>query len=776
MKKYSLLLSLTVFLFGASLEVKATHVAGAEISYRYIGDSTGIPRQYQVILLLYRDMTPGTAGLGATVAIDVRSSCFANSTFTATRVPGSLPDGGQPTPGYDDCVLPSAPGYVAVSMHKYRGTTILPQNCASIIFSYDICCRSGCIDNLAACAPLNCGGNCPDGTYVEAFLNNINGQNTSPQFLTAAAKAFCTNSYFVWTHPTFEPNNDSVVYSFTTPMEGPPPGFNLPFAGGYSVNQPITTAPGSGGIQVNSLSGTFSFTTSTNQEICVAAIIVKEYRFNQALQTWEYIGSSMRDMQLTIAGNCNPAVQNGPRIDISLPGFGVDTISGDYKGDLAGVKIINDSIVDPNSSNGFSYIVPTLAYNCGDSIITLRFDVDIQCTSVSPDGTDFRVIGPDSIARPVVGVKENCGIDFTTDFVELKLYKPLTLNGEYIVYIKQGNDGNTLTNECGFQLEEFYTMMVKVDNCFEPTYAVRNVTVDTNWTTRVQYEVDTLSYPKHLTTGVNFFRSDDNGATWNKVGTKFGMNSVRDPQWTDFSVGPGDVEARNYRYAIQPIVNQEVYNPSANITSIRIDTVFNGNAAVKQLAWNRYNGWLNVNYEVMVSSTPEDANSWVAVSGQGINPTIDTSFSFTLPTDSGCYALRVSGIRLGNPTYVSHSNWEQFCVFEEDSVIIPPIIDEPDSIIVANVFTPNGDLINDQFSVQNIEDYDEASLSIFNRWGNQIYASTDYINEVWDGTDQNSGGVVADGVYFYVLSIKHYGTQYSEQFQGSVTVFSGGAK
>lgn len=236
MRKYATLLFSLLLLIGFINPLEATHVAGAEISYRYIGDSTGIPRQYQVILLLYRDMTPGTAGLFNTVQIDVRSTCFANSVTTATRVPGTLPDGGLPTPGYDDCVLPNASGYVAVSMHKYKAVLTLPQNCASIIFSYDICCRSGCIDNLSACAPLNCGGNCPDGTYVEAFLNNMNGQNTSPQFLTAAAKAFCTNSYFVWTHPTFEPNNDSIDYAFTNPMEGPPPGALLPFAAGYSVS------------------------------------------------------------------------------------------------------------------------------------------------------------------------------------------------------------------------------------------------------------------------------------------------------------------------------------------------------------------------------------------------------------------------------------------------------------------------------------------------------------------------------------------------------------
>ncbi len=771
MKSIKRIMAVLVLVLGSQFSMEASHVAGAEIQYKYIGDSTGIPRQYRVILKVYRDITG--IGLGPTATVNITSSCFGNLTLAMTRInpAGSTPhsDGGILTPDLDECVSSSTPGFVTITQHNYFGNVTLPSNCSDIRFYWQTCCRNPAITNLTAPAG--------DGTYVEAFLNNTNGQNTSPQFITPAAKAFCTNKYFVWSQASIEPNGDSVFYELANAQEflgGT--GVNLVYSAGYSAATPVTTAPGTGGIQVDTKTGTYAFTTGPNQEVCAIVVRAREYRFNNVIGAWEFVGSSVRDMQVVIAGQCKTSVQDGPKIDVSAPGFGSDTISGSWLGNLAGVKISNDSIVDPSSPTGYSYIVPTIAYNCGDSSITMNFDVEIQCTSIAIDGSDFRVIGPDSIARPVIGFDANCGNSFQTDQVRLKLYKPLTVNGVYTVYVKLGNDGNTLLNKCGFPLQEFYTMLVIVDNCWLPNYAVRNVTVDTNWTTRVQYEVDTLSYPKQLTTGVNFFRSDDNGSTWNRVGTKLGMNSVRDPQWTDFSVGPGDVEARNYRYAIQPIVNQEVYNPSANITSIRIDTVFNGNAAVKQLAWNRYNGWLNVNYEVMVSATPEDVNSWVAVSGQGINPTIDTSFSFTLPTDSGCYALRVSGIRLGNPTYVSHSNWEQFCVFEEDSVIIPPVIDEPDSIIVANVFTPNGDLINDLFSVQNIEDYDEASLSVFNRWGNQVYTSTNYINDVWDGTDQNSGGVVADGVYFYVLSIKYYGTQYSEQFQGSVTVFSGGAK
>jgi len=65
-------------------------------------------------------------------------------------------------------------------------------------------------------------------------------------------------------------------------------------------------------------------------------------------------------------------------------------------------------------------------------------------------------------------------------------------------------------------------------------------------------------------------------------------------------------------------------------------------------------------------------------------------------------------------------------------------------IEIPNVFTPNGDGINDFFVIKNIEQYPKSSLIIFNRWGNKVYESSDYKND-WDGAN------CSDGVYYYIL-------------------------
>ncbi len=771
MRKITLLVVLASCLLMA-LPSQASHVAGAEIQYKYIGDSTGIPRHYLVILKLYRDISG--IGIGPNENVTVTSSCWGNLNINMVRTnpPGVPvhPDGGILTPDLDECVSSNAPGFVTITQHIFRGTVTLPSNCPDIRFRWDLCCRNGAITNLVAPAGQS--------TYIEAFLNNMNGQNTSPQFVTPAAKAFCTNNYFVWSQASIEPNGDSVFYELAPAQTvGGGGGVNINYAAGYNAQQPLTTAFGTGGIQTDTKTGTFAFTTGAIQEVCVLVVLVKEFRFNVALATWEFVGSSVRDMQVVIAGQCKSSVQNGPKIDISAAGFGRDTIDSGWRGTLAGVKIANDSIVDPNSPNGYSYIVPTIGYNCADSTISLTFDVDLQCTSISPDGSEFRVIGPDSIPRPVIGVEANCGFTFQTRFIRLKLYRPLTVNGYYTLYIKEGNDGNTLMNKCGFPLQEFYTMLIKVDNCWIPSYDIKNVTVDTNFTIRVQYDLDTNSFPPALFDGVQIWRSEDNGATYQAFGSNMGLNALRDMQWTDFSVGPGEVESSRYRYKIAPIVNSETYNPGRDITSILLDTISTGDPEKMHLVWNRYNGWLNVNYRVMMSMDVKDSASWSLVTGMGVNPTIDSHFVYTMPADTGCYGLRVEAIRPNNTQYVSVSNWEQFCIVKDpDPEPEPePEPEDPQPLEIPNVFTPNGDGANDLFVIKDIDTYTDAKLQVFNRWGGLVFESANYIySSPWDGKDQNTGSALLDGTYFYVLTVKHTPTNKVETFTGTVNIFGGG--
>jgi gliding motility-associated-like protein len=78
-----------------------------------------------------------------------------------------------------------------------------------------------------------------------------------------------------------------------------------------------------------------------------------------------------------------------------------------------------------------------------------------------------------------------------------------------------------------------------------------------------------------------------------------------------------------------------------------------------------------------------------------------------------------------------------------------------------NVFSPNGDGFNDTFRPFPYRFIEKIDLRIFNRWGQEVFATEDpAIN--WDGKSKGNGMQLTDGVYFYV------GTVYEKKLMGLI--------
>lgn len=68
-----------------------------------------------------------------------------------------------------------------------------------------------------------------------------------------------------------------------------------------------------------------------------------------------------------------------------------------------------------------------------------------------------------------------------------------------------------------------------------------------------------------------------------------------------------------------------------------------------------------------------------------------------------------------------------------------------------NVFTPNGDGMNDLFRPISMAGMASLSLTIHDRWGSLVFHSTD-LNWSWDGRSP-SGKPLAEGVYFWTMEL-----------------------
>jgi gliding motility-associated-like protein len=83
-----------------------------------------------------------------------------------------------------------------------------------------------------------------------------------------------------------------------------------------------------------------------------------------------------------------------------------------------------------------------------------------------------------------------------------------------------------------------------------------------------------------------------------------------------------------------------------------------------------------------------------------------------------------------------------------DTLAATVTVSDTPGLFVPNVFSPNGDRINDRFIPGTPPQDGTALLRIFNRWGQELFTTNDLANG-WDGTA--NGEAVPEGVYVYLL-------------------------
>ncbi len=120
---------------------------------------------------------------------------------------------------------------------------------------------------------------------------------------------------------------------------------------------------------------------------------------------------------------------------------------------------------------------------------------------------------------------------------------------------------------------------------------------------------------------------------------------------------------------------------------------------------------------------PEDGLSDVNTANPIATPNFSRTYYVTATNSLGC------------------SKRDSVIVFVEKKVIAG---------LMPNVFTPNNDEYNDCFNVSALTQFKTLELTVFNRWGQIVYHTTDP-KACWNGTS-SSGQALPSGVYFYNLN------------------------
>lgn len=711
-----------VFATIASFQAEASHILGGDIQYKYVGDSTGVSGQYRVKLVIYRESTG--IGLGNTQTVTINApSCNLSTSVTCTRI---VPEFSAGQLGAYDCISNTNSVFTPM-VNIYIGYVVLTQTCNDYKMYWQSCCRPGGITGITNSAGV--------GFYYEAELNNTLGNNSSPVFVSIPLSYICTGSFINYLQNAYEFDGDSINYELIPAREfnwgvG---GASVPYAAGYTATAPITTSP-TAPFTLDAQSGNISF-IATQAETSVIAIRVNEYRYDSTYFYWEKVGSSNREIQVSVASNCNPIVNDGVKLDPNAPGVTMDAQGRQVR-----------------------------QYNCLDSTVMLHFTLAVECISIAPDASDFRLTAPNGQPIPIEELVPFCDVNGETDSLLVKLFKPLAMNGDYFLYSKVGNDGNTLLNKCGKDMDEFDTIILQVSDCVDWEMEITNVTIDEDQSPHVYWEVDSTAFANYsfLFNTFDLYRSDDGGASYNHV---FNSNDPNLRDFYDWNVSGAMVDAQSFRYFLEATVNGQKQPQSTRGNSIWLRGDISDPSNMS-LQWSDYRTWNNAQYQMMfgrnLSGIPSDY-TWTEYGAL----TTDTLGNMSQPNlGPGQFAIKIRSVNQNSIADTAYSNWIEF---GQPVPPIPPV----DTLRIPNVISPNGDGRNDAFIIDGIMTYnDERKVTIRNRNGKIVYQTEMYDNsDPFTGRDSR-GNVLADGVYFYVIEVWDNNNAYGVKEAGNLTILS----
>lgn len=285
MKHYNYIL-ITLCILGLlmfSQQTQATHLYSAEITYRCLGNN-----QFIIEAETFQDCgaVPPTTSLTINMA---STSCGINQNIGLPQI--SLTD---ITPFCPSGQSPCATGGYGSYRIVYADTVSLSA-CSDWIFSYTNCCKNPNILNLV---------NSNSTTYIYTSLDNSNQCNNAAKVTgTGYLYAFQgqTQSYYC---NAFDLDGDSLVFSLSNPLSAN--GVSLPYALGYSVNNPLSmNSPTS----FNSQTGKLTFTPNIQGSFFVG-IQVEEYR-NGVL-----IATANKDIHVVVLPNL-PIPNNNPDFEVN---------------------------------------------------------------------------------------------------------------------------------------------------------------------------------------------------------------------------------------------------------------------------------------------------------------------------------------------------------------------------------------------------------------------------------------------------------------------------
>jgi gliding motility-associated-like protein len=725
------LFSLLLLLF-VVVQVNAKHIIGGELTYDFVTEVSPGVNRYKFTLTIYRDCNSNGADFDDDASIGIYrgnlSAAALEAQFSAqhdmiVRIPVDTPD----------CVT-SIPS-ICVQRTNYVFTRDLPVINASYIVVYQRCCRNETIRNLVN--PGDVGAT----YYAEITPLAQQLKNSSPRFKFFPRTIICNQIPLIEDQSATDPDGHQLVYSLCSPLDGGGTILQGPAATSCEGSQPIPacgppydqvpfvvpdftpSAPmgGSPVIQINSTTGLVTGTPNQLGQF-VVGICVQEF-FNGQL-----VGTTRREFQFNLA-DCKPSlVANvtadttlGPQIYLinscgpltvfvknkSTEISNIDSVR--WNVDMGGPQPVTSTDFDltvtfPDTGRYTAQLILNPGAFCADTALVyinvfpdLVADFDYAydtCIAGNVTFTDRSVSGPG-----IVDWNWRFGgpTEISDDQDPSFYYQTPGLKDVQLFIRDTNGCRENITKPILYQPAPAYVIINPDDffGCQPATITFTNLStpIDSTYFIVWDYgdgERDTgIISPTHLYTKTGFFTVSV---------------FIRSPIGCEVA----DTFINLIRVAPSPMANFSC-SPDMNLSQSN-NTVTFTDLSVGANRW----GWKFGAVETSIVQNP-------------VHTFRDTGIQQVI-----LVATHPEGCR------DSISKWLD---------IVPEV-----NWTMPNAFTPNGDSFNEEYYGNGFIAYaKEFRLTIWNRWGELIYETKDP-RAGWNGTINNVGAPVPDGVYVYLVN------------------------
>ena len=729
------LIAIVLALSGVSLNARATHLVGGELTYTYIGTTSSGQMQFEVHCFIYRDCSSSNTNetpFDASAAIAVYQGSTLISTVSAPLDFGLVENILPQNP--NNCAF--LPEDLCIERAEYIATVTVSPSQQPYTLVHQRCCRSPAITNLNL--PQDQGFSLT--TTIPGNLTNI-GPNNTPVFNQLPQAFVCSNYPFLLDNSASDADGDSLSYSlcpiylggsYFSPIPNPPTGppfSQVGWANGFSAGLPLGAGAG---FSINPVTGMLSGTPDIIGKFALG-ICVLEWRDGQQ------IGAILRDFTLDVV-TCN----------ILAPGY-------DAPDPCTGLAATFDQISNPCESYTWDFGVdgttddtsteaePTFTYEeAGIYDVSLYFETGtcadsmfFEVVAVMPWDTDFSIddlfcsdggwLGDLNVASADWGSEVEWNWDFGVNS------NPPNASNVHPVSVWFPSQDNM---EIVLESSAFGCVNNASTTLSLPELPVANFVLLSEPCSGLEVEFQNQS-------------PDSGPFSWNFGGGGQLPSNEVSPTFTYPAYG-------TYQVVLTAGAGTECPNTQSMEITVLPANPFGDGLLVQPVSFCDSTGFVLLQY----SGSGADEITW---DFPGI---VDSNGASVIGQFPGV------GEYLGSLTL-----YNAYCDLTETldvDVTVPEPLEGID-YVVPNVFSPNNDSDNDAFGVafntptggtlSNLDpgQFNVFDLKVYNRWGNLVFSSAQ-AGSAWRATD------ASEGTYYVVFKSQHICDQTPFEYAGEVTL------